>query len=116
MISRKTFMKTHLSLVALLLVSLAGSVRADDWQPEPGFRSLFNGRDLTGWGFRAKVDRNSPKVGEVTETFDGKAESNDAGRYSARDGILTVNYPRGQERLISALYTVEEFPGDFTLK
>ncbi len=109
-------MKTQLSLVALLSVSLASAARADDWRPEPGFRSLFNGRDLTGWCFRAKADRDSPRVGDVAEKFDGKSESSDAGRYSARDGILTVNFPKGRERLISALYTVEEFPEDFTLK
>jgi Domain of Unknown Function (DUF1080) len=109
-------MRAQFSLVALLSFSLATVVRADDWQPEPGFRSLFNGRDLTGWCFRAKVDSNSPRVGEITERFDGKTESSDAGRYSARDGILTVNFPKGRERLISQLYTVEEFPKDFTLK
>lgn len=109
-------MRTQLSLAALLWVSLATVVPADDWQPEPGFHSLFNGRDLTGWCFRAKVDRKSPRVGDVTETFAGKTESSDAGRYSARDGILTVNFPKGQERLIAQLYTVEEFPRDFTLK
>jgi hypothetical protein len=27
-----------------------------------------------------------------------------------------VNFPKGRERLISSLYTVEEFPQDFTLK
>jgi hypothetical protein len=109
-------MRTQLALVALLSASLAGAAYADDWRPEPGYKSLFNGRDLTGWCFRAKVDRNSPRVGDVTEKFDGKAESSDAGRYSANDGILSVNFPKGQERLISALYTVEEFPKDFTLK
>ena len=109
-------MRTQFSLVALVSFSLAGVARADDWQPEPGFRSLFNGRDLTGWCFRAKADRNSSKAGGVTETFEGKTESSDAGRYSARDGILAVNFPKGRERLISALYTVEEFPKDFTLK
>jgi hypothetical protein len=56
------------------------------------------------------------KVGDVTEKFDGKAESSDAGRYLTKDGRLTVNFPKGQERLSSALYTVEEFPRDFTLK
>src|SRR3954462_9315703 len=105
-----------LSLVALLTLSLASPAPADDWQPEPGFRSLFNGKDLTGWCFRARVERGSPKVGEVVEKFDGKAESSDDGRYSAKDGILTVNFPKGKERLISAMYTVEEFPKDFTLK
>jgi hypothetical protein len=99
-----------------LSVSLASVTHADDWQPEPGFRSLFDGRDLTGWCFRAKADRNSSKAGDVTEMFDGKTESSDAGRYSARDGILIVNSPKGRERLISALYTAEEFPKDFTLK
>ena len=109
-------MRMQLTLVALLCVSLVTPSLAEDWQPEPGFRSLFNGRDLTGWCFRAKVDGKSPKVGDVIETFDGKSESSDAGRYSARDGILTVNFPKGQDRLISQLSTVEEFPKDFTLK
>ena len=109
-------MRTPLSLVALLSISFVTAVRAEDWQPDPGFRSLFNGRDLTGWCFRAQVDRNSRAVGAITERFGGKTESSDAGRYSARDGILTVNFPKGRERLISQLYTVEEFPRDFTLK
>lgn len=109
-------MRTLLSLVGMVLVFLAPVAQADDWQPDPGFRSLFNGRDLSGWCFRAKVDRQSPRVGAVTETFDGKTQSSDAGRYSARDGILTVNFPKGRERLISQLYTVEEFPRDFVLK
>lgn len=109
-------MRTHLSLAALLAVTQSGPAQADAWKPELGFRSLFNGKDLTGWCFRTKADRNSPKVGDVTEKFDGKVESSDAGRYSARDGILTVNFPKGKDRLISALYTVEEFPVDFTLK
>jgi hypothetical protein len=109
-------MRTPLSLVAFLSVSLATVAHADDWQPEPGFKSLFNGKDLTGWCFRARVDRKSPTVGAPAEKFDGKTESSDAARYSARDGILTVNFPRSQERLISQLYTVEEFPKDFILK
>jgi hypothetical protein len=100
-------MRAPLTLLALLSFPLAAG--ADDWQPETGFRSLFSGKDLTGWCFRAKA-------GDVTETFEGKTESSDAGRYSARDGILTVNFPKGRERLISALYTVEAFPKDFTLK
>lgn len=100
-------MRLHLPCAVLLMLS--GMARADDWRPDPGFRSLFNGKDLTGWCFRARG-------GEVAEKFDGKAESSDAGRYSARDGILSVNFPKGRERLISALWTVEEFPGDFTLR
>ena len=109
-------MKTRLSLVALVAFSLVGSAPLDDWQPDPGFRGLFNGRDLTGWCFRARAERASPKVGDVAEAFDGKLSSSDDGRYSALDGILTVNFPKGKPSLISALYTVEEFPKDFTLK
>ena len=109
-------MKPQLALAALLAATLATAARADDWQPEPGFRSLFNGRDLTGWCFRAPAGEGSPRAGAVVAPFDGRAESSDDGRYSAKDGILTINFPKGKERLIAALYTVEEFPTDFTLK
>lgn len=105
----------HLLITFAVLVP-TGTLRADDWQPEPGFRSLFNGKDLAGWCFRAKADKKSPRVGDVVEKFDGKTQSSDNGRYSAKDGILTVNFPKGQERLIAQLYTVEEFPQDFVLK
>ena len=33
--------------VLALVMSTAAS--ADDWKPEEGFTSLFNGTDLTGW-------------------------------------------------------------------
>lgn len=104
----------YLTLVGCLLMS--STLSAADWQPDAGFKSLFNGKDLSGWCFRAKVDRKSPTVGKVTEKFDGKVESSDAGRYSAKEGILTVNFPKGQDRLIAQLYTVAEFPQDFVLK
>jgi hypothetical protein len=106
-----------LRLLALVFASLfAGVLKAEDWQPDPGFRALFNGRDLSGWCFRAKVDKKASTAGAITEKFDGKALSSDNGRYSAKDGILTVNFPKGQERLIAQLYTVEEFAKDFILK
>ncbi|SVE55009.1 uncharacterized protein METZ01_LOCUS507863, partial [marine metagenome] len=52
---------------------------ADSFQPEPGFVSLYNGRDLTGWGFRAK------KTFKPVATFDGRTASND-NRYVAING------------------------------
>ncbi len=109
-------MRTPLLLCTFLVLGANGALRADDWQPEPGFRSLFNGKDLTGWCLRGKIDPKSPRAPAILESFDGKAESSDAGRYSAKDGILTVNFPKGRERLISQLDTVEEFPKDFVLK
>src|SRR4051812_30903985 len=101
-------------LFALLTLVPGGAVYAGDWQPAAGFRSLFNGKDLSGWCFRAKGGQKS--VGEIVEKFDGKTESSDSGRYSAKDGILTVNFPKGKDRLIAQLDTVEEFPKDFVLR
>lgn len=76
----------------------------DEWQPDAGFTSLFNGKDLSGW--------NDPKKGE---NFDGKTASSD-GRYSAAAGVLTVNPPKDSPRFVQQIYTVKEFPKDFVLK
>jgi len=73
----------------------------DNFALEPGFISLFNGRDLTGWGFR-------------TNNFDGKTASND-GRYVAKNGRLIVTMP-SEGRRIQQLWTTREFPKNFTLK
>jgi lysophospholipase L1-like esterase len=75
---------------------------------EPGFFSLFNGKDLTGWGFRAK------KTVKQTAAFDGKKASDD-GRYRAINGRLVVTTPP-EGRRIQQLWTTKEFPKDFTLK
>ena len=73
----------------------------DEFAVEPGFISLFNGRDLTGWGFR-------------TNNFDGKRVSSD-GRYVASNGRLIVTTPP-EGRKIGQLWTTRQFPKDFTLK
>lgn len=73
----------------------------DDFVPEPGYVSLFNGHDLTGWGFR-------------TNNFDGLKVSND-GRYVAKNGRLIVTTPP-EGRRVEQLWTTREFPKDFTLK
>jgi hypothetical protein len=108
-------MKKSNCVLALLCLMCIGTF-AHDWQPEPGFKSLFNGKDLTGWCFRAKVKKADTQSGAIRARFDDQIESNDAGRYSAKDGILTVNFPKGRERLISQMHTVEEFSGNFVLK
>lgn len=74
----------------------------DSFQPEPGFVSLFNGKDLTGWKYK-----DGP-------AFDGQARSSDQ-RYFARNGRLIVTTP-SEGRKIAALWTVREFPNDFTLR
>ncbi len=101
----------------------------DDFTPEPGFQPLFNGRDLTGWGYRptsrediqaaANWRKNDPNAAEwpiVTAPvhFDGKTASAD-GRYVARNERLIVTTPP-EGRKIQALWTTREFPKDFILK
>ncbi|MCA9265988.1 MAG: DUF1080 domain-containing protein [Planctomycetales bacterium] len=96
---------------------------------EPGYVSLFNGHDLTGWGLRPTSEEdlrarkrwqeNSPDAPPwpiVTEpkSFDGKTSSDD-GRYVAREGMLVVTDP-AEGRRIQQLWTTREFPTDFTLK
>ncbi len=73
----------------------------DTFQLEPGFISLFNGRDLTGWGYR-------------TNNFDGKTTSNE-GRYLAKNGRLIVKTPPEGSK-IAQLYTTRQFPKNFILK
>lgn len=101
----------------------------DNFTPEPGFVSLFNGRDLTGWGYRPTSpadienakrwqasDPNAPPWPIVTTpvNFDGKTASDD-GRYVAKHGRLIVTTP-SEGRKIQTVWTTREFPKDFVLK
>jgi hypothetical protein len=96
--------KTSSRLVSsIALAVFAVSAFADDFKPEPGFVSLFNGKDLTGWGYSA------------TENFDGKTEASD-GRYTAKDGILVVNPQKEGSPRLRQLWTTKEFPKDFELR
>ncbi len=98
--------------------------QADDFTPEPGFTALFNGKDLTGWGFHAtakvaKPKKTNPKrpvrpLIKVDIAFDGKTSSND-GRYVAKNGRLIVTTP-AEGRRIQQLWTTREFPNNFILK
>ena len=92
------------------------TLKNKEWTPEPGFTALFNGNDLSNWCFRAKQKNGKSKPGKITTSFDGKKESNDNGRYSAKDGVMTVNFPKEKERLFSQMWTTEEFSEDFVLK
>jgi lysophospholipase L1-like esterase len=101
----------------------------DHFTPEPGFESLFNGRDLTGWGYRptTEADKASAKRWQasdpnaaawpfVTEAawFDGQTASPD-GRFRAVNGRLVVTTPP-EARRIQQLWTRREFGEDFVLK
>ena len=101
----------------------------DAFTPEEGFESLFNGRDLTGWGYRPTTDADkesakkwqasdpsAPPWPIVTEpvAFDGRTSSPD-GRFVAINGRLVVTTPP-EGRKIQQLYTTREFGDDFILK
>jgi hypothetical protein len=87
----------------------------DDFENEPGFVSLFNGKDLTGWGFRATAANDKKKTAaKPAVNFDGKTASDD-GRYQAINGRLVVTTP-AEGRRVQQLWTTKEFPKDFVLK
>ncbi|MCE2693346.1 MAG: DUF1080 domain-containing protein [Verrucomicrobiaceae bacterium] len=102
--------------IALLLALAGSTLHAEDWQPEAGFTSLFNGKDLTGWCFREKTKKDDPNPGKILDKHDGKTEAADAGRYIVKDGAIAVTFPTEADKLTGQLYTVAEFPKNFTLK
>lgn len=80
------------------------SVRAEDAKDAEGFVQLYNGKDLTGWQYKAD------------DKFDGKTEASD-GRYSAKGEALVVNpFKEGAGPKLRQLYTTREFPKNFILK
>jgi len=101
----------------------------DPFAPEEGFEGLFNGRDLTGWGYRptseadkasaARWQASDPNAAAwpfVTEPvrFDALTETPD-GRFAVIGGRLVVRTP-AEYRKIQQLWTTREFPQDFVLK
>jgi lysophospholipase L1-like esterase len=102
---------------------------ADAFRPEPGFVSLFNGRNLTGWGYRPTSEKDiaAAKQWQATDPdaaawplvsapagFDGRIATPD-GRFVATNGRLVVTTPP-TGRSIQQLWTSREFPRNFVLK
>jgi lysophospholipase L1-like esterase len=100
-----------------------------EFTPEPGFVSLFNGHDLTGWGYRptSEGDMQSARRWQATDpnaaawpfvtnavTFDGLASTPDK-RFIAKNGRLIVTTPP-EGRKIQQLHTTREFPKKFILR
>jgi hypothetical protein len=86
---------------ALALLGLAiflGAAGAD----EPGFRPIFNGRDLTGW-----------RVGQTD--LAGKTASDD-GRFAVKDGILVITGSKDTPSKMTEIETARSYDGDFTLR
>jgi lysophospholipase L1-like esterase len=74
----------------------------DDFTAEPGFESLCNGRDLTGWTYGAG------------SSFAGLTATPDA-RYVVKNGRLIVTISH-IAHAYKKLWTTRQFPRDFVLK
>jgi lysophospholipase L1-like esterase len=113
-----------------LLATLRLTETAPDRFPvEEGFESLFNGRDLTGWGYRPASDAdksaaarwrasdpNAPEWPILTEAtpFDGRPASPDGRFVAINDRLVVTTPPEG--RKIQQIWTTREFSGDFVLR
>ena len=94
-------MKIPLLAPVIACAITAMALAADSFKVEPGFVSLFNGKDLTGWCY------------SDADNFDGKTATAD-GRFSAKDGVLIVHLK--EPRLMQKISTTRQFPKDFVLK
>lgn len=87
-------------LVAAVFASLPAATNGgDDWKPEPGYVSLFNGKDLAGWKYYKETD------------LTGKTETGDK-RFRVEKGIIIAEEGKG----IKDLYTVKAFNNEFNVK
>jgi len=86
----------------IAVIAAAFSDARDAFSVEPGFRSLFNGKDLTGW--RLGNDR-----------LDGKTASNDH-RFAVNDGVLVIAGAGTGQPATIAIDTAAEFNQDFVLR
>ena len=100
------------------------------FQPDAGFESLFNGKDLTGWNYlptteqqkkqHARWKKSQPNDAPPWPFYDsvidfaGKSKSDD-GRFVAENGTIAVTVPL-EGRKIQMLYTKKVFTEDFTLR
>jgi acetyl esterase/lipase len=81
----------------LLSTFLLPAARAD----EPGFKPIFNGKDLTGW-----------RLGGTE--LAGKTASDD-GRFAVKDGVLVITGSKDTPPRMTEIDTAESYDGDFTL-
>jgi hypothetical protein len=96
-----------LLLLAGVTAAVTGRERAaEPFPPEPGFTSLFNGKDLTGWRYH----------GSKGEPMEGKTSTPD-GRIEVKDGVIVCHEKNKDGKGgIRDLYTAREFNKDFHLK
>jgi hypothetical protein len=92
--------------LVLTLLAIGTSGRAgEDFKPEEGFVSLFNGKNLTGWYYRGSK-----------ENLEGKTETAD-GRIRVAGGVIVMmeKDTKGKGG-IRDLYTIRTWPKAFHLR
>jgi hypothetical protein len=97
----------HWQIAAVLVLAGGAATAGDDFKVESGFTSLFNGKDLTGWEYRVKKEK---------QNLDGKTETSDK-RIEVKDGIIVVNAKdKDGKGGIKDMFTQKNFDKDFHLK
>jgi hypothetical protein len=86
------------ALALLVSTSLLSAAHAD----EPGFKPIFNGKDLTGWQL-GKAD------------LAGKTASED-GRFAIKDGVLVITGSKDAPPMMTEIDTLKSYNRDFTLR
>lgn len=87
---------------ALIVFAVSAVAMADDFKPEPGFKLLFNGKNLDGW--QTKDGKPVPLAGK-TEAY--------AGRFKVAEGELVYDPKVKGNRYIEI---VTPLAGDFTIR
>jgi hypothetical protein len=101
------FTLSGLFLLAVAAFATCNEAPADDFKPEEGYVSLFNGKDLSGWEYG---DVPPVKKPQPREKLEGKTKTSD-GVFLVKDGMLVATGKK-----IKALYTTRQFNKDFRLK
>ncbi len=81
-------------------------VAADEFKIEPGYKLIFNGKNLDGWQTKA-----AGKDGK-SESLEGKTEAFD-GRFKVKDGELVIDPKVKGDKYIE---TTTPVSGDFTIR
>jgi hypothetical protein len=89
-------------LIGLILLVAAPGLAADDFKLEPGFKLLFNGKNLDGW----------KEASKKKESLEGKTEAYD-GRFKVADGKLVYDPSVKGDLYIE---TAKEFAKDVHIK
>jgi hypothetical protein len=95
-----------LSSALLACAACAAVVAADEFKPEPGFKLIFNGKNLDGWQTKAAGKDGKPMA------LEGKTDAYDK-RFVVKDGELVIDPAVKGDRYIE---TVQQFGGDFTIR